>query len=156
MSRLICEGFVSCSAFYIGFSKVIFFCLPFTFMPVLTCTILVKLVSQAWSIHNSFPQVFSHKLVMGCIFYYQGFHSQTLTIHRMVGKGGEHPYSALPLPHAHEHSDIHLHICMWDVYHEFLIAPFVITKHCYSMWCATLGDYHLINSWWNINFCLFT
>ena len=35
------------------------------------------------------------------------------------GKGGDHLYSTLPLPPAHEHSDIYLQLCMWDDYHIF-------------------------------------
>ena len=37
-------------------------------------------------------------------------------------------YSTLPLPPAHEHSDIYLQLCMWDDYHIFLIAPLVFTR----------------------------
>ena len=37
-------------------------------------------------------------------------------------------YSTLPLPPAHEHSDIYLQLCMWDDYHIFLIATLVFTR----------------------------
>ena len=37
-------------------------------------------------------------------------------------------YSALPLPPAHEHSDIYLQLCMWDDYHIFLITSLVFTR----------------------------
>ena len=37
-------------------------------------------------------------------------------------------YSTLPLPPAHEHSDIYLQLCMWDDYHVFLIATPVFTR----------------------------
>ena len=37
-------------------------------------------------------------------------------------------YSTLPLPPAHEHSDIYLQLCMWDDYHVFLIATLVLTR----------------------------
>ena len=35
------------------------------------------------------------------------------------GKGGIIFYSTLPLPSAHEHSDIYLQLCMWVDYHIF-------------------------------------
>ena len=37
-------------------------------------------------------------------------------------------YSTLPLPPAHEHSDIYLQLCMWDDYHVLLIATLVFTR----------------------------
>ena len=37
-------------------------------------------------------------------------------------------YSTLPLPHAHEHWDIYLQLCMWDDYHGFLIAILVFAR----------------------------
>ena len=62
-------------------------------------------------------------------FFYQGFFSQTLTIHRTAREGrGSCFYSTLPLPPAHEHSDISLQLCMWDDYHVFLIATLVFTR----------------------------
>ena len=49
---------------------------------------------------------------------YQGFLSQTLTTHKTAGEWkGTIFYSTLPLPPAHEHSDIFLQICMRDDYH---------------------------------------
>ena len=44
------------------------------------------------------------------------------------GREGTIFYSTLPLPPAHEHSDIYLQLCMWDDYHVFLIAPLVFTR----------------------------
>ena len=44
------------------------------------------------------------------------------------GREGTIFYSTLPLPPAHEHSDIYLQLCMWDDYHIFLIAPLVFTR----------------------------
>ena len=44
------------------------------------------------------------------------------------GKEGDHFYSPLPYPSAHEHSDIYLQLCMWDDYHIFLIATLVFTR----------------------------
>ena len=35
------------------------------------------------------------------------------------GREGTIFYSTLPLPPAHEHSDIYLQLCMWDDYHIF-------------------------------------
>ena len=44
------------------------------------------------------------------------------------GRKGTIFYSTLPLPPAHEHSDIYLQLYMWDDYHIFLIAPLVFTR----------------------------
>ena len=44
------------------------------------------------------------------------------------GREGTIFYSTLPLPPAHEHSDIYLQLCMWDGYHIFLIATLVFTR----------------------------
>ena len=55
------------------------------------------------------------------IYIYQGFLSQMLTIYSIF-------YSTLPLPLAHEHSDIYLQLCMWGDYHVFLIATLVFTR----------------------------
>ena len=61
-------------------------------------------------------------------FFSQGFLSRTLTTHRTAGKGRGPSYSTLPLPPAHEHSDIYLQLCTWDDYHIFLIATLVFTR----------------------------
>ena len=37
-------------------------------------------------------------------------------------------YSTLPLPSAHEHSDIYVQLCAWDDYHRFLIATLTFTR----------------------------
>ena len=37
-------------------------------------------------------------------------------------------YSTLPLPPAHEYSDIYLQLWMWDDYHIFLIASRIFTR----------------------------
>ena len=74
------------------------------------------------------------------------------------GKGREGTifYSTLPLPRAHEHSDINLQLCTWDDYHIFLIAMLLFTR-------LLLGEiYHLIellfdwlNMWcWFLFICL--
>ena len=44
------------------------------------------------------------------------------------GREGTIFYFTLPLPPAHEHSDIYLQLCMWDDYRIFLIAPLVFTR----------------------------
>ena len=65
------------------------------------------------------------------IFFYQGFLSRTLTHgHSQDSRGREETifHSTLPLPPAHEHSDIYLQLCTWDYYHIFLIAPLVFTR----------------------------
>ena len=61
-------------------------------------------------------------------FFYQGFLSRTLTTHRTAEEGKGPSYSTLPLPSAHEHSDIYLQLCTWDDYHIFLIATLVFTR----------------------------
>ena len=69
--------------------------------------------------------------------------------------------STLPLPPAHEHSDIYLQFCMWDDYHIiFSLAPLVfsiaIAPDCYSMRFTTLSNNHLID-WCDASFfCFFT
>ena len=68
------------------------------------------------------------------IFCYQGFLSRTPTTQR----AGTIFYSILPLPPAHEHSDIYLQLCKWDDYHIFVIAPLVFTRLLLD------GIYHLI------------
>ena len=57
-------------------------------------------------------------------------------------------YSTLPLPPADEHSDIYLQLCMWD---DCLYLP-----DLNSMRLTTLSNYHLIDWWCDVNFCLFT
>ena len=54
------------------------------------------------------------------------------------GKEGTIFYSTLPLPPAHEHSDIYLQLCMWDDYHVFLIPALVFNRLLLD------GMYHLI------------
>ena len=75
--------------------------------------------------HNIFFQANTN---LKCFYFYQGFLSQTLPIHRTAGGGREAIfYSTLPLPPAHEHSDFYLQLCMWDDYHIFLIATLEFT-----------------------------
>ena len=44
------------------------------------------------------------------------------------GRKGTIFYSTLPLPPAHEHSDIYLQLYMWDDYHIFLITPLILSR----------------------------
>ena len=46
------------------------------------------------------------------------------------GKEGTIFYSTLPLPPAHEHSDIYLQLCTWDDYHIFLIGTIFNRNAC--------------------------
>ena len=72
------------------------------------------------------------------------------------GREGTIFYSTLPLPPAHEHSDIYLQLCMWDDYHIFLIALLVFTR------LLLYEIYHLIElPFWliddvTLSVCLFT
>ena len=64
-------------------------------------------------------------------FVYQGFLSQTLTIHRIAGEG--RGSSFIPLYHFLPLTNIETFICnftcdIWDDYHVFLIATFVFTR----------------------------
>ena len=61
-------------------------------------------------------------------FFYQGFLHRHWQFTGQQGKGGDHLLFTLPLPPAHEHSDIYLQLCMWDDYHVFLIATLVFTR----------------------------
>ena len=74
-----------------------------------------------------------------------------------MGREGTIFYSTLPLPPAHEHSDIYLQLCMWDGYPVFLIAKLVFTRLLLNE-IYTLLDSHLIDwliDWW-YNVFLFT
>ena len=70
-----------------------------------------------------------HSLTIYQFFFLSGF-SFTGTDDSQDNRGrkGIIFYSTLPLPPAHEHSDIYLQLCMWDDYHIFLIATFVLTR----------------------------
>ena len=71
------------------------------------------------------------------------------------GREGTIFYSTLPLPPAHEHSDIYLQLCMWDDYHIFLIATLVFTRLLLD---DILPPYritiYLIDWWCEVCFCL--
>ena len=91
-----------------------------------------------------------------CIFFFLSGFSFTDTDNSQGswGREGTIFYSTLPLPSAHEYSDIYLQLCTWDDYLIFLIATLVFTG-CYSMAFTTLSNYYLIDWWCNFDFCLF-
>ena len=68
------------------------------------------------------------------------------------GREGTIAYSTLPLPSAHEHSDIYLQLCMWGDYHVFLIATLMLLDKIYHL--IELSFDWLIDWWCNV--CLFT
>ena len=49
-------------------------------------------------------------------FFLSGFLSQTLPINGTAGEGKGSLYYSLPLPSTHEHSGIHLQLCLWDIW----------------------------------------
>ena len=55
---------------------------------------------------KNFANFIGKHLCWSLVFFYQGFLSRTLTTHRTAGEGRGPSYSTLPLPPAHEHSDI--------------------------------------------------
>ena len=63
------------------------------------------------------------------IFFSSGF-SFTDTDNSQDNRGREGTifYFTLPLPPAHEHSDIYFQLCKWDGYDTFLIATLVFTR----------------------------
>ena len=61
-------------------------------------------------------------------FFIRVFFTDTDDSQDSRGREGTIFYSTLPLPPAHEHSDIYLQLCMWDDYHVFLIATLVFTR----------------------------
>ena len=65
-----------------------------------------------------------HKIIS---FFYNGFLHRHWRSQDSTGREGTIFYSTLPLPPAHEHWDIYLHLCIWDDYHVFSIATLVFT-----------------------------
>ena len=63
------------------------------------------------------------------VFFLSGF-SFTDTDNSQDSKGREGTifYSTLPLPPAHEQSDIYLQLCTWNDYHIILMATLVFTR----------------------------
>ena len=67
--------------------------------------------------------------------------------HDSRGREGDHLYSSLPLPLAHEHSDIYFQLCIWDDYRRFSIAVHAISRLILDEIYLPLG----ISVWLNVN-----
>ena len=82
--------------------------------------------------------------------------SRTLTIHRTAGKGRE-PFF-IPFYQLHWLTNIQTFICNFAC--EMTITYFqshrLYLPDCYSMKFTTLSNYHLIEWWCEVSFCLFT
>ena len=63
-----------------------------------------------------------------CFFSIRVFFTDTHDSRDSREREGTIFYSTLPHPPAHEHYDIYLQLCMWDVYDVFLIATLVFTR----------------------------
>ena len=107
-------------------------------------------------------QCFNNCFWKNFFFFYQGFLSQTLTIHGVAGEG--RGPSFIPLYHFHPRSRTLRHffqLCMWDDYHVFLIATLLFTRLLIAtlLFIRLLLDeiYHLIKLPfdWLIMQCLF-
>ena len=91
-------------------------------------------------------------------FFYQGFLSQTLTIHRTAVEGRGPSF----IPHYHFHllTNIQTFICNFgcEMTIKYLQSQGLCLPGCYSMRFTTLLNHHLIDwliDWW-CNVCLFT
>ena len=107
-------------------------------------------------------QCFNNCFWKNFFFFYQGFLSQTLTIHGVAGEG--RGPSFIPLYHFHPRSRTLRHffqLCMWDDHHVFLIATLLFTRLLIAtlLFIRLLLDeiYHLIKLPfdWLIMQCLF-
>ena len=85
-------------------------------------------------------------------FFYQGFLSQTLTIHRTAGDST----STLSLPPAHKNWDIYLQFCMWYDFHDFHIIPTLLFTRPLLDEIDQLIElpFDWLIDWWH-NVCLF-
>ena len=74
--------------------------------------------------------IYLKKCVLRMRFFFLSGSSFTDTDNSQDSRGKEGTIfcSTLPLPSAHEHSDIYLQLWAWDNYHIFLIATLVFTK----------------------------
>ena len=80
-----------------------------------------------WSVYLGFSSMSSATAFIAFFSIRMFFHGHwRLTGQR--GMGGTIFYSTLPLPPAHEYSDIYLQLWMWDDYHIFLIASRIFTR----------------------------
>ena len=71
----------------------------------------------------------SIKQVFGQFFFLSGFSfMDTDNSQDNTGREGTIFYTTLPIPPAHEHSDIYFQLCTRDDYHIFLIATLVFTR----------------------------
>ena len=116
---------------------------------------LIVNLSQTTGLFLYTRKRFSENLKEIVFFFYQGFSTYTNDSQDSRGREGTFFYSTLPLPSAHEHSDIYLQFCKWDdlwlvfdhstcVYQTFTrwdLPPYWITIWLIDWWC---------------NFCLFT
>ena len=98
----------------------------------------------------------SHAL-LHLLFFYQGFLSRTLTIHRTAEEGGvDHLlFHSTTWTHSRtfRYSFATLHV-RWDDYHIFLITTLCLPD-CYSMRFTTLSNYYLSDWWCDVDFLLF-
>ena len=79
--------------------------------------------------HNKAWTKTGHIQIWHHFFFLSGFSfTDTDNSQDSRGKEGTFFYSTLPLPPAHEHSDIFVQLCTWDVYHIFLIAALAFTR----------------------------
>ena len=88
------------------------------------CTMLIQC---CFNVTSTLVKAISNPFEL-LIFFLSGF-SFTDTDNSQDSRGREGTifYSTLPLPLAHEHSDIYLQLCTWNDYHIFLIATLVFT-----------------------------
>ena len=70
------------------------------------------------------------------------------SLDNMGGTVGGHLYSSLPLPPAHEHSDIYLQLSIWHTHLIYLITSHVITWLLLDEICPAPS----INIWSNVNY----
>ena len=69
--------------------------------------------------------------------FYQSFFSYILTIGGIAGEVRGTSNFSLPPPSTYEQTDMYLQLYLWDDYHIFLFASYVISQ--------------LIDWWWNVN-----
>ena len=98
--------------------------------------ILLTKFMASWSVSllmrcKSFLQTHSLPIIIYIYIYFllSGFSfTDTNNSQDSRGREGTFFYFTLPLPPAHEHSDIYVQLCTWDDYHIFLIATLVFTR----------------------------
>ena len=72
------------------------------------------------------------------------------------GREGTIFCSTLPLPPAHEHSEMYLQLCTWDDCHLFLFALLAFTRLLLDgIYHLIELPYHLIDWWWDVNFFVY-